>query len=265
MATEMPEEDKKPEAEVTEIDGGKKKPARSPLLKYAMFGGGGLVLALVIAFAVAFFLKGGDADRADDSVEVAVESDTTPTADRSSHEGSHARTDHEPLDSQESEPALDQEPFLEEIDQSAIEKIMDNLAFLDYEPDIGEVEEDSPGLSVEDSVEAVSWLEKEKTALAEKEKELNARQKKLEKLDKEVNQKLLKLEQAESARVSKLAKLYDGMDPRSVTKLMANLDDATVVAILPRMKIKNASAVLSLMPSQRAARLSKRMITIAEN
>jgi flagellar motility protein MotE (MotC chaperone) len=54
------------------------------------------------------------------------------------------------------------------------------------------------------------------------------------------------------------------MEPRAVAKLMANLDDETIVSILPRMKSKNASAVLALLPPQRGARLSKQMITIAE-
>jgi hypothetical protein len=38
-----------------------------------------------------------------------------------------------------------------------------------------------------------------------------------------------------------------------------------VIAILPKMKTKNASEVLQLLPAQRAARLSKQLITIAEN
>ena len=96
------------------------------------------------------------------------------------------------------------------------------------------------------------------------EKKLDARQRELDITDKKVSQKLLKLEQAESTKISNLAKLYDGMDPRAVAKLIANLDDATVVSILPRMKLKNASTVLALMPAKRGARLSKKMITIAE-
>lgn len=152
-----------------------------------------------------------------------------------------------------------------EDEQSVLEQVKNNLAFLDYEPDMSVLEqEEELAMTVEDSLEAVNWLEKENQALDARSSEIEARQKELERLDRSVSQKLLTLEQAESNRVAQLARLYDSMDPRAVTKLMSNLDDATVVAILPRMKIKNASAVLQLFPSVRAARLSKQMITIAE-
>ncbi len=152
-----------------------------------------------------------------------------------------------------------------EDESDVFDEIMKNLEFLDYDPTPEELGEDiEPMLSSEDSIEQVNWLESEKTRLAEWETKLNARQRELDITDKKVSQKLLKIEQAESAKVSNLAKLYDGMDPRAIAKVMANLDDATVVSILPRMKLKNASAVLSLMPAKRGARLSKKMITIAE-
>ena len=141
---------------------------------------------------------------------------------------------------------------------------MSNLDFLDYEPEPDELPSQDQGMSVEDSLEQMNWLEQQKVALAQKEAELNERQKKLEQLEQTVSRKLLVLEQAETARVNSLAKLYDSMEPQAVAQLMANLDDNTVVSILPRMKVKNASRVLALMPPQRAAKLSKRMLTIAE-
>jgi flagellar motility protein MotE (MotC chaperone) len=73
------------------------------------------------------------------------------------------------------------------------------------------------------------------------------------------------IEKAESTRITQLAKLYDGMDARAVAQLMANLDDLTIVSILPRMKQQNAARVLQMIPAKRAARLSKKMMTIAEN
>ena len=149
-------------------------------------------------------------------------------------------------------------------DPDMLAKIMDNLDFLDYEPSADDIAREEEKMSAEDSVEAVHWLEQEKKRLTKKEAGLDARQRELDVLDKQVSQKILKLEQAESTRITNLAKLYDGMDARAVAKLMANLDDGTVVSILPRMKIKNASAVLSLFPPKRAAKLSKQMITIAE-
>jgi flagellar motility protein MotE (MotC chaperone) len=156
-------------------------------------------------------------------------------------------------------------PLLDENDPMVLEAVMQNLAFLDYEPEISEVEAEEIGMSIDDSIEAEKWLQAEKAALLEREKELTRRERELAKLDERVTTKLLKLEKAQSTRITGLAMLYNGMDPSSVATLMANLDDEMVVSILPRMNPKNASAVLSLMPAKRAAQLSKRMITIAEN
>ena len=54
------------------------------------------------------------------------------------------------------------------------------------------------------------------------------------------------------------------MDRKSLI-LQVSLEDETVVSLLPRMKAKNASQLQQLLPPVRAARLSKKMITIAEN
>ena len=62
------------------------------------------------------------------------------------------------------------------------------------------------------------------------------------------------------------------LDPRTVNAatLQSGLvvvsctdDDATVVSILPRMKQQSAARVLQIIPAERAARLSKKMMTIA--
>lgn len=162
------------------------------------------------------------------------------------------------------EPTTDQYALSEE-EQSAIDKIMDNLEFLDYQPAEGELPVDEAALTVEDSVKEVNWIKEEKARLEKWDKELSTREKELNKLQTIVDAKLAKLDQAETSRISQLAKLYDGMDARAVAQLLMNLDDDTVVSIIPRMKTQQASAVLQLIPSQRAARLSKQLITIAEN
>jgi flagellar motility protein MotE (MotC chaperone) len=238
------EKKNKEDAEVKEPQEKKAGPLKAERVKYILFGLTGIVLVVVIAFATLLFMgdtktESAPEDARNESAEVNVTDD---------HDGPH-------------EP---ESLGFEELDQSVIDVIMENLAILDYEPKPSDLEENETGMSAEDSVEAVNWLEQEKTVLAQKENELDTRQKELERLDKQVTQKILRIEQAESARVASLAKLYDGMDPRAVAKLMGNLDDETVVSILPRMKIKNASAVLQLLPAPRAAKLSKQMITIAE-
>ena len=217
---------------------------KGAMVKYILFGVAGIVLVAGIAFVTLLFMGDTKSESApEDARKETAEVDATDQ-----HDGSR-------------EP---EGLALEELDQSVIDMIIENLAVLDYEPRPSDLEENKVGMSVEDSIEVVNWFQQEKTALAQKEKELDTRQKELERLDQQVTQKILRIEQVESARVASLAKLYDGMDSRAVAELMANLDDKTVVSILPRMKIKNASAVLQLLPAPRAAKLSKRMITIAE-
>ena len=215
---------------------------RRGLFSYVVWGGLVLVVAIGVSFLTMTFL-GNNSPAEEKTAEQT--SASSPAADNSQQTSAD--------DSLQTED-----------DPDMLAKIMDNLAFLDYEPTADEIAEEEAKMSVEDSVEAVNWLEQEKKRLTTKEAGLDARQRELDVLDKQVSQKILKLEQAESARVANLAKLYDSMDARAVAKLMANLDDGTVVSILPRMKNKNASAVLSLFPPKRAARLSKQMITIAE-
>jgi len=238
------EQKNKEDAEAKEPQEKKASLMKGAMVKYILFGVAGIVLVAGIAFATLLFMGGTKFE----SVQEDARRETAEVNATDAHDSPH-------------EP---ESLALEELDQSAIDMIMENLAVLDYEPKPSDLEENVVGMSVEDSIEVVNWFQQEKTALAQKEKELDTRQKELEQLDKQVTQKILRIEQAESARVASLAKLYDGMDSRAVAKLMANLDDETVVSILPRMKIKNASAVLQLLPAPRAAKLSKRMITIAE-
>ncbi len=218
---------------------------KSGLMKVVIFAGAGFVLTMVVAFASYFFLAQGESEVADTetSATEAVSADTTaaPTL-----------------------PGEIPDSLLVEDDPTVIDVIMENLAFLDYEPVEADLQDEQSGMAVAESLEAVNWLESEKQRLTDWEKELNGRKRELEVLDAKVSKKVLTIEQAESSRIASLAKLYDGMDTRAVAQLMANLDDNTVVSILPRMKTKNASSVLSMMPSKRAARLSKQMITIAE-
>lgn|GEM_PF-901731 len=205
--------------------------------------------------------ESADASHADDSQ---VSSSHHPEVPQSLIADGHEET-HMP----ESMPEVDALPQVDENDPKVIDDIMQTLAFLDYQPEDGEIPGVETGMSAEDSAKEQSWLDEEKAKLDEREEDLQTRERalaeqrrELDRIESDVNKKLLKLEQAETTRINALAKLYDGMDPRSVVQLVNNLDDATVVALLPRMKTKNASAVMALMSPKRAARLSKQMITI---
>lgn len=236
-------DEKKPTEEVAE-DSEKKTAGKGGLMKMLVFVAIGLIVIVGVAVGT-LFLLGGEKQASEpmaEETEIATEGEET-------------------FDEGEVDESM---AWLED-DGSVLDQIKNNLAFLDYEPDMSALEtEEEPAMTAEDSLEAVNWLEKENQALDLRRSEIETRQKELERLDRSVSQKLLTLEQVESNRVAQLARLYDSMDPRAVAKVLSNLDDATVVTILPRMKIKNASAVLQLFPSVRAARLSKRMITIAE-
>jgi flagellar motility protein MotE (MotC chaperone) len=155
----------------------------------------------------------------------------------------------------------------DESDPEFLAEIQSQLDFLDVDPyaeEMEQMEEAEGGMSKKDSAAAADWLKTEKAQLATRKADLDKREKQLNALSKKVEQQMLVIEQAESTRIQQLAKLYDGMDPRAVAQLMANLEDDIIVSILPRMKQKNAAQVLQLLPSKRGARLSRKLITIAE-
>jgi flagellar motility protein MotE (MotC chaperone) len=240
---QKPDEAAKAEAKVA---------AKSGVVKYVLFGVGGLVAVVAVAFGTLMLVGGGSSS--EPTAEIAGQPDSATHSTSQSHD-SVAET---------LSAGLDSVPSLEEQGSAALDEMLAAIQALDFAPAADAPVIESVDVARTDSA-AVNWVEKEKSRLTEWEKELNARDKQLNVRESQVKQKMLVLEQAESSRIAKLAKLYDGMDANSVAKLIANLDDETVVALLPRMNSKNASAVMALMPPVRAARLSKQMITIAEN
>jgi flagellar motility protein MotE (MotC chaperone) len=237
---------------------------RGLLMKYLLFGGIGLVAVVAITVALAVLL-GGDETASPEALEARSDE---PAADLSAAADSQdSAGDREPDSLAGFEDDLDF--LIDENDPELMELIQSSLEYLDYEPEptasAEEETEDIAGMSREDSVEFMEWLEEEKAALSARESELRKRREELETLDEELSRKMAVIEKAESTRITQLAKLYNGMDARAVAQLMANLDDLTVVSILPRMKQQNAARVLQMIPAKRAARLSKKMMMIAEN
>lgn len=271
----MAEEEKK-ETEKTE-ETAAEQPAKSSIVKYIIMGLVGALVVGGVAFGTMMILGGGKS-------EVAEDSHDTEAVESSSHEKSEATDDEDDAhlsknnshDTEESsfdfgeafeieEPLTEAELLAEyEKSGSAIDNIKEQLEFLDFDPETGDMGDGFAQMSVEDSLEQVSWLVTEKKRLEELQAKLDKRAKTQQKLEKKLNKQILRIEQAESSRISTLARLYDGMEPRSVAKLVANLDDNTVVSIIPRMKLKNASLMLGMMPPKRAARLSKKLITISD-
>ncbi len=209
-------------------------------LPYIIYGVSGLVLIGIISFGTLFFLKGK-------SPAATIGTDSTGTA--------LATVDSNQIAADVEDSLLALTDLGASADTGeALEKLIQNIQAMDIKADT---------MAATDSANEASSLAKERDALDIRKTELDARQKQIDALDKQVSAKLQKYEQMSNDRVTNLAKLYDGMEPASVAKLMASLDDSIVVAIIPRMKQKNASEVLSLIPPQRAAKLSKDIITLA--
>lgn len=163
------------------------------------------------------------------------------------------------------------------------EAVMAELGFLDYiaeqeggkegegHTDGSEGDTTADGMSVQDSVDTLNWLQKEMKKLADEETtisrqraELENERKQLEATKKKVDRAIARIERAESAQVANVARLYDSMRPDAVAELFKNLEDKVVLKILPRMKSANAAKILGLMPPKRAARISTKMITVLD-
>jgi flagellar motility protein MotE (MotC chaperone) len=265
-------------AEMSPADKGPKK--KSGLIKYIIFGAAGLVAISVVAVGTVFLLggrihkpseaaiSGADSVAVHDSLKKEVPPTKAEQAVKSEHDtttgGSAASAEHaEALPADSLQRTIDS---LTATDTSILAEVNRNLAALDYDPT-----KDSSAkpttivMTAKDSLAAVSWLDKEKEKLRDKEKALNVREVQLNKLDAELSKKMIKIEQVTTAKIADLAKLYDGMDSKAVAAMMASLDDTTIVSVLPRMKQKNASIVLGLMPPARAASISRQMIMVADN
>ncbi|PWB70291.1 hypothetical protein C3F09_09285 [candidate division GN15 bacterium] len=222
------------------------------LLKYILFGVAGLGLLGAAVFVTMMFLG-------DKKTETAESKATeTQTENKVTHTNNEKPAEEALLDSGAVTDSLDS--LGEVVDP--IEQLVKNIDVMNAEADSANAFQANE-VAKDDSIKAVTWIDKQKAELTQRETALNARQKELEELDRKVSQKVMRLEQSLADRVANLAKLYDGMEPSAVAKLAENLDDSIVVAIIPRMKQKNASSLLSLMPPQRAAKLSKQIITLA--
>lgn len=244
------------------------------LLKYILFGIAGVAVIIAVAFGT-IMLMGKSSSAPAATTETPAVTDSAASQAGPGEIALHVprpevgvpRRDVAPdtlgysADSGDWASALDSTGS--EADLSVLQAIKDNLAFLEQEPDTQSTDQPSETTSQSEPTAPPVSLEAEKAALAERESQVAKREAELQKRQEDIDQKLLKLQQEQTSRITELAKLYDGMEAKAVAQLMANLDDETVVAILPRMKPKNASAVLGLLPAPRAASISKQMITIA--
>ena len=176
-------DEKENTAETTTNEAEVSKTGKSGLMKYIIIGGAAFVLVIGVAIAAMMFL-GPDESHNDEPEQQATQHDKSNTE---RPDGQLSADD----DGEHDEPPAfyDDDEFMTDADDPGVlEDITDNLAFLDYRPDaeVAMAEEETEGMSVEDSMDAARWLEGEKAALAERENDLAARERELKLLDKKV-------------------------------------------------------------------------------
>lgn len=256
-----PEDAAQPAAEGQPDKAAKKPSLIKKLMPMLLFGVGGLVL-LGGAVYVTLLLMGGQPKSEAEADKKSETADSTKPADSSAHALAVVNPEDHAVASDDSlSAAADSAEAAAELTRN-IAAMTEAMA--ETETPVAEDDAAEP-LGKNESLKAADWLDKEQKRLAAREADLTAREQELQKKDREIAQKILKIEQASSDRVTNLAKLYDGMEADAVSKIMANLEDDLVVSIIPKMKQKNASSVLALMPPQRAASLSKQIITLASD
>ena len=103
------------------------KPAKSGnMLKYALFGVGAMVLVVVIAVAAMHFMKDTPSVEVEDSHAQIAEKISKNTGEKPG-----PGTNDPQVTEQASSSSSEDDIELADLDESAIDKIMENLAFLD--------------------------------------------------------------------------------------------------------------------------------------
>jgi TolA-binding protein len=133
----------------------------------------------------------------------------------------------------------------------------------------------TPGALDAGSLVRVTGLaQKERQALLARESALTAREDQLRQLKKEVEERLLELK-AMQARLRDsleeerrlqtehnrhLVATLEAMPPDRAGKLLEKMDEDSAVQLLRRLKGKEAGAILGLLPAEKGARLSHRLL-----
>jgi len=111
-----------------------------------------------------------------------------------------------------------------------------------------------------DTVAELAQLDKRKRELDAKEQDIAKQKQELEKLRAQIQTLMDKKEAVAEEKLAYVAKLLDGMKPDEMSGLISNLDNPTIMAVLPRMKPQTASRVLATLPPERAAKITMELI-----
>ena len=232
---QMVEEEKKDQ----ETSEQKPRKSKSPLMTYVIVAVGALVITIGSMLAL---IKPPAANEADDDDGYASDE----------YEESGVDSDEEDMDVEDIFSGLADLSFLEATPFSNHEESIVN--------EDGSISSNGEMINEKDTLTAEQWIEREKKTLAAEKVAQDRRERELNLRERDIDQKLTKLQQIKASKYNDLAKLYDGMKPEQVARLIIKLDNKTIVAILPRMKRANASKILGLMPPERGARISREMI-----
>jgi flagellar motility protein MotE (MotC chaperone) len=82
-----------------------------------------------------------------------------------------------------------------------------------------------------------------------------------EKLKKEIEDAQKGVDEAARQRLLKVSKIYEAMPVEEAAKTLEKLDEDTAVAILGTLKPRSAGGILAQMDSDKAASISKKLIT----
>jgi len=111
-----------------------------------------------------------------------------------------------------------------------------------------------------DTIAELSMLDRRQRELDAEERDIAAKKRELEALKNEVEQFLQQKKGIADEKVTYIAKLIDGMKPEEMTGLITNLDNTTIMAVLPKMKPQTASRVLAILPPKRAAEIATQLL-----
>jgi len=82
-----------------------------------------------------------------------------------------------------------------------------------------------------------------------------------EQLKKEIEEAQKTIDEKTKERLLKVSKIYEAMPPEEAAKRLEKLDENTAVAIISMLKPRAAGGILAQMDSDKAASISKRIIT----
>jgi len=103
-------------------------------------------------------------------------------------------------------------------------------------------------------------IQRERRSLEVLRGELDQRIDKLSRLQKDLDQRLAIEDKQNQERIQNLVKIYQGMKPEQISALLWKLDEDIRYQVLERLKNKTISKILTLIPPEQAAEVTRRLL-----